>query len=41
MGQNRMTIDVGSQVKIASPQSIQGIVDFDKPDSKFQEHSAA
>jgi len=35
MGQDRMTIDVGDQVKIIPPQSIDGIVDFDKPDSKF------
>ena len=35
MGLDRMTIDVGEQVKIIPPQSIDGIVDFDKPDSKF------
>lgn len=35
MGQDRMTIDVGEQIKIVPPQSIDGIVDFDKPDSKF------
>ncbi len=35
MGQDRMTIDVGAQIKIVPPQSIDGIVDFDKPNSKF------
>jgi ribonuclease Z len=35
MGQDRMTINVGKEVKVAPPQSIEGIVDFDKPDSKF------
>jgi ribonuclease Z len=35
MGQDRMTIDVGSEVKASPPQSIEGIVDFDRPDSKF------
>ena len=35
MGQDRMTIEVGAEVKILPPQSIDGIVDFDKPDSKF------
>jgi ribonuclease Z len=35
MGQDRMTIDVGEQVKILPPQSIEGIIDFDMPDSKF------
>jgi ribonuclease Z len=35
MGQDRMTIEVGEQIKIVPPQSIEGIVDFDKPDSKF------
>jgi hypothetical protein len=30
-----MTIEVGAEVKILPPQSIDGIVDFDKPDSKF------
>jgi ribonuclease Z len=35
MGQDRMTIEVGDQVTAVSPQSIDGIVDFDKPDSKF------
>jgi ribonuclease Z len=35
MGLDRMTIDVGSEVKALPPQSIEGIVDFDKPDSKF------
>ena len=35
MGQERMAIDVGEQIKIVPPQSIDGIVDFDKPDSKF------
>jgi len=35
MGQDRMTIEVGDQVTVVPPQSIDGIVDFDKPDSKF------
>jgi ribonuclease Z len=35
MGEDRMTIDVGEQVKILPPQSIEGILDFDMPDSKF------
>jgi ribonuclease Z len=35
MGQDRMTIEVGDQVTAVPPQSIDGIVDFDKPDSKF------
>lgn len=35
MGQDRMAIDVGEQIKIVQPQSLDGIVDFDKPDSKF------
>jgi ribonuclease Z len=35
MGQDRMTIDVGDQISVAPPQSAEGIVDFDKPDSKF------
>jgi ribonuclease Z len=35
MGQDRMTIDVGAEVKVIPPQSVEGIVDFDKPDSKF------
>jgi ribonuclease Z len=35
MGQDRMTIDVSDQVTALPPQSIDGIVDFDKPDSKF------
>jgi ribonuclease Z len=35
MGQDRMTIDVGDQVKIIPPRSVDGIVDFDKPNSKF------
>ena len=35
MGQDRMTIDVGEFVRILPPRSIDGIVDFDKPDSKF------
>jgi ribonuclease Z len=35
MGQDRMTIEVGDQVTAVPPQSIGGIVDFDKPDSKF------
>jgi ribonuclease Z len=35
MGQDRMTIEVGEQVKILPPRSIGGIVDFDEPDSKF------
>jgi hypothetical protein len=30
-----MTIDVAKQVKIVPPQSIDGIVDFAKPDPKF------
>jgi hypothetical protein len=30
-----MTIEVGDQVTAVPPQSIDGIVDFDKPDSKF------
>jgi ribonuclease Z len=35
MGQDRMTIEVGDQVTAEPPQPISGIVDFDKPDSKF------
>jgi ribonuclease Z len=35
MGQDRMTIEVGDQVTAVPPQPIDGIVDFDKPDSKF------
>jgi ribonuclease Z len=35
MGQDRMTIVVGEQVKVVPPQSVDGIVDFDKPNSKF------
>jgi ribonuclease Z len=35
MGQDRMTIAVGNAVTIAPPEAIEGIVDFDKPDSKF------
>ena len=35
MGQDRMTINIGNDVKVIPPQSIDGIVDFDKPDSKF------
>jgi ribonuclease Z len=35
MGQDRMTIEVGDKVTVSPPQSLKGIVDFDKPDSKF------
>jgi ribonuclease Z len=35
MGQDRMTIEVGDQVTAMPPQLIDGLVDFDKPDSKF------
>jgi ribonuclease Z len=35
IGQDRMTIDVGDQIKIVPPLAIDGIGDFDKPDSKF------
>jgi ribonuclease Z len=35
MGQDRMTIEVGDQVTAEPARPISGIVDFDKPDSKF------
>jgi len=35
MGQDRMIVDIGDEVKVSPPPSIEGIVDFDKPDSKF------
>lgn len=35
MGQDRMSIEIGGEVKTLPPQPIDGIVDFDKPDSKF------
>ena len=35
MGQDRMTIEVGNDIKVMPPQSIKGIVDFDKPNSTF------
>jgi ribonuclease Z len=35
MGKDRMIIDVGDEVKVLPPPGIEGIVDFDKPDSKF------
>lgn len=35
MGQDRMIIEVGDEVKALPPPSLDGIVDFDKPDSKF------
>jgi ribonuclease Z len=35
MGQDRMTIEVGDRVKAIAPLPVEGIVDFDKPDSKF------
>jgi ribonuclease Z len=35
MGQDRMIVDIGDEVKVLRPPSIEGIVDFDKPDSKF------
>jgi ribonuclease Z len=35
MGHDRMTIEVGDQVTASPPPSIQGIVDFDEPDSRF------
>jgi ribonuclease Z len=35
MGQDRMIVVVGKEVKIVPPQPTDGIVDFDMPDSKF------
>jgi len=35
MGYDRMTIDIGDEIKIVPPPAIEGIPDFDKPDSKF------
>ena len=35
MGQDRMIIDVGDEVKVLPPPPIEGIADFDKPNSKF------
>lgn len=35
MGQDRMTIEVGNDIKVMPPQSTEGIVDFDKPNSTF------
>jgi hypothetical protein len=35
MGQDRMIVDIGEEVKVSPPPSIEGLVDFDKPDSKF------
>jgi hypothetical protein len=35
MGHDRMTIDIGEEIKIVPPQPAAGIADFDKPDSKF------
>jgi ribonuclease Z len=35
MGQDRMTIDIGEEIKIVPPLTAAGIVDFDKPNSKF------
>jgi ribonuclease Z len=35
MGHDRMTIDIGEEIKIVPPLAVEGIADFDKPDSKF------
>jgi len=35
IGHDRMTIDVGDEIKIVPPPAVDGIGDFDKPDSKF------
>ena len=35
MGQDRMIVDIGDEVKVLPPPSTEGLVDFDKPDSKF------
>lgn len=35
MGKDRMTIEIGDRITVAPPRSLKGIVDFDKPDSKF------
>jgi ribonuclease Z len=35
IGQDRMIVDVGDDVRVLPPPSIEGIADFDKPDSRF------
>jgi ribonuclease Z len=35
MAKDRMIVDVGDEVKVLPPPGIEGIVDFDKPNSKF------
>ena len=35
MGKDRMIVDIGDEVKVLPPPSIEGIADFDKPNSKF------
>lgn len=35
MGQDRMIVEVGDEVRVLPPPSIDGIADFDKPDSRF------
>jgi ribonuclease Z len=35
MGVDRMSIDVGDDIRVNPPQSLDGIPDFDKPDAKF------
>jgi ribonuclease Z len=35
IGHDRMTIDVGDEIKIVPPPAVDGIGDFDKPESKF------
>jgi ribonuclease Z len=35
IGKDRMIVDIGDEVKVSPPPSIEGLVDFDKPDSKF------
>jgi ribonuclease Z len=35
MGKDRMIVDVGDEVKVLPPPAIEGIVDFDKPNSRF------
>jgi len=35
MGVDRMSFDVGDEIKVIPPPSLDGLVDFDKPDSNF------
>ena len=35
MGKDRMIVDIGDEVKVLPPPSIEGIADFDKPNSTF------